>query len=234
MLKVRFWPALMTITAALFAILLGFWQRHRADQKQALEARLSQYQHAQPVHIMAAPLPLRDVAYHRVHARGRWMPEYVVYLDNRLYHDRPGFYVLMPLALNHGSAYVLVNRGWLPRHATRRTQISPYQTPVDEVEVEGIARPDAGRAFELGQNGSAPHLRIRQNLDIAAYRKETGLPLQPFVIWQTDDDKEGLIRDWPPMTTGIERNLGYMVQWWGIAAAILLCGLYGARRAVRS
>jgi surfeit locus 1 family protein len=74
-------------------------------------------------------------------------------------------------------------------------------------------------------------VRIRQNLDVSAYQKETGLPLQPFVIWQTSERAEGLIRDWPPVTAGVERNLGYMVQWWGIAVAIVLCGLYGAYRA---
>ncbi len=233
MLKIRFWPALITCAATLIAIALGFWQRERAHQKAALEARLLQYQNAAPVQVTAAPQSARDIAYHRVQARGRWLPEYVVYLDNRSYHDQPGFYVLMALALDHGSSYVWVNRGWLPRHVAQRTKIFPYQTPAGEIEIEGVARPDAGRAFELGTGSSAPHLRIRQNLDIAAYQKETGLPLQPFVIWQTGDTGDGLIRDWPPVTAGIARNLGYMVQWWGIAAAIALCGLYGAYRAAR-
>ncbi|CCD30277.1 SURF1 family protein [Candidatus Glomeribacter gigasporarum BEG34] len=233
MLKIRFWPALITCAATLIAIALGFWQRDRTHQKAALQKRLLQYQNAAPIPVTAAPLPLRDVAYHRVRARGRWMPEYTVYLDNRPYHDQPGFYVLMALALNHGSSYALVNRGWLPRHAAQRARILPYQTPAGEIEIKGIARPDAGRAFELGAGGSAPQLRIRQNLDIAAYQKETGLSLQPVVIWQTGNANDGLIRDWPPATAGIERNLGYMVQWWGIAVAIALCGLYGAYRAAR-
>src|SRR5260364_3962 len=82
MLKIRFWPALITCAATLIAIALGFWQRDRT------------HQNAAPIPVTAAPLPLRDVAYHRVRARGRWMPEYTVYLDNRPYHDQPGFYVL--------------------------------------------------------------------------------------------------------------------------------------------
>ena len=50
---------------------------------------------------------------------------------------------------------------------------------------------------ELGEGGSAAHQKIRQNLDVAEYAKETGLPLQPFVIQQTSDDGDKLVRDWP-------------------------------------
>jgi surfeit locus 1 family protein len=58
--------------------------------------------------------------------------------------------------------------------------------------------------------------------------------LQPFVIQQTDfvpAARDGLVRDWPVPTTGVERNYGYMLQWWGMAAAALGFGLYAARRA---
>jgi surfeit locus 1 family protein len=31
----------------------------------------------------------------------------------------------------------------------------------------------------------------------------------------------------------VERNYGYMFQWWGMAAAAVAFGLYAARRAAR-
>ena len=132
-----------------------------------------------------------------------------------------------------GGGYVLVNRGWLPRNADVRTAIAPYRTPTGEVAIEGIARANASRAFELGEGGSAAHQQIRQNLDVAAFASETALPLQPFVIEQTSDDNDALVRDWPAPTTGVERNYGYMFQWWGMAAAALGFGLYAARRAAK-
>jgi len=155
-----------------------------------------------------------------------------VYLDNRPYNDQPGFYVVMPLKLE-GGGYVLVNRGWLPRNIADRATIAPYETPKQPVEVEGIARADASRAFELGAGGSAAHQKIRQNLGVASYAAETGLPLQPFVIQQTGfvpAFKDGLVRDWPVPDTDVERNYGYMLQWWGMALAALGFGLYAARK----
>ncbi len=231
-MKIRLIPALAVVVVMAVTIRLGFWQLDRAHQKEALAARIAQYEHASAQTVSSAAISLKAVEFHRVRATGRFLPRYVVYLDNRPYHDQPGFYVVMPLELADGG-YILVNRGWLPRNADVRTAIAPYATPAGNVTIEGIARADASRAFELGHGGSAPHQAIRQNVDVAAYAAETGLPLQPFVIQQTSDLDDKLVRDWPAPTTGVERNYGYMVQWWGMAAAALAFGLYAARRAAK-
>jgi len=231
-MRIRLVPALLILLVMAVTIRLGFWQRDRAHQKEALQAQIDRYEHASPQPVSAAPIALASIEYHRVRAVGRFMPEHVVYLDNRPYQDRPGFYVVMPFALS-GGGYVLVNRGWIPRNADIRTAIAPYRTPTGELTIEGIARANASRAFELGQGGSAAHQAIRQNLDVAAFASETGLALQPFVIEQTSDDTDGLVRDWPAPTMGVERNYGYMFQWWGMAAAALGFGLYAARRAAK-
>ncbi|RKP49238.1 SURF1 family protein [Trinickia fusca] len=231
-MKIRLVPALLILFVMAVTIRLGFWQRDRAHQKEALQAQIERYEHAPSQTVTAAPVSLGSIEYHRVRAHGRFMPEQVVYLDNRPYQDQPGFYVVMPFKLDDGG-YVLVNRGWLPRNVDERTAIAPYATPAGDVTIEGIARADASRAYEIGTGGSAPHQRIRQNLDVGAYATELGLPLQPFVIQQTSDDGDKLVRDWPAPTMGVERNYGYMLQWWGMAAAALGFGLYAARRAAK-
>jgi surfeit locus 1 family protein len=231
-MKIRLVPALLIVLVMAVTIRLGFWQRDRAHQKEALQAQIDRYEHASPQPVGASPIALSSIEYHRVRAVGRFMAGHAIYLDNRPYQDRPGFYVVMPFALS-GGGYVLVNRGWIPRNADIRTAIAPYRTPSGEVAIEGIARANASRAFELGQGGSAAHQTIRQNVDIAAFASETGLALQPFVIEQTSDDNDGLVRDWPAPTTGVERNYGYMFQWWGMAAAALGFGLYAARRGAK-
>lgn len=231
-MKIRLVPALLILLVMAVTIRLGFWQRDRAHRKEALQAQIERYEHAPVQSIGPQPVPLASIEYHRVRAVGRFMPEHVVYLDNRPYQDRPGFYVVMPLQLQ-GGGYVLVNRGWLPRNADVRTAIAPYATPSGDVTVEGIARANASRAFELGEGGSAAHQQIRQNLDVAEFARETGLALQPFVIDQTNAANDALVRDWPAPTMGVERNYGYMLQWWGMAAAALGFGLYAARRAAK-
>jgi surfeit locus 1 family protein len=232
-MKFRLVPVLLILLVVVVTVRLGFWQRSRALQKEALEAHIMQFEHAPAQAIDGgATLALKDIEFHRVKARGRFVADKVVYLDNRPYNDQPGFYVVMPFKLA-GGGYVLVNRGWLPRNMNNRETIAPYATPQGEIDVEGIARADASRAFELGSGGSAAHQLIRQNLDTAAYAAETGLPLQPFVIQQLSDDGDTLVRDWPAPTSGVDRNWGYMFQWWGMAAATIGFGLYAARRAAK-
>jgi surfeit locus 1 family protein len=232
-MKIRFWPALIILVVMAVTVRLGFWQRDRAHQKEALNAHIVAFEHAPPQRVGATPIPLKDIEFHRVIARGTFMPDRVVYLDNRPYQDQPGFYVVMPLKLV-GGGVVLVNRGWLPRNLADRTGIEPYETPDHEIKIEGVARANASQAFELGHGGSAAGMRIRQNLDVAAYARETGLPLQPFVIQQESDSGDKLVRDWPAPTLGVDTNYGYMLQWWGMAAAALAFGLYAARRAART
>jgi cytochrome oxidase assembly protein ShyY1 len=232
-MKIRFVPALLILVVMAVTIRLGFWQRDRAHQKEALQAQIAQYESSTPQPVGATPLALKDIEFHRVRAKGTFLPERVVYLDNRPYNDQPGFYVVMPLKLE-GGGYVLVNRGWLPRNIQNREQIAPYLTPREPVEVVGIARADPSRAFELGAGGSAAQKKIRQNLGVASYAAETGLPLQPFVIQQTGfvpAFTDGLVRAWPMPDTDVERNYGYMLQWWGMALAALGFGLFAARKA---
>lgn len=232
-MKIRLLPALLILIVVAVTVRLGFWQRDRAHQKEALQAQITQFENAPAQTIGAAPVALKDIEFHRVRAVGSFVPEQVVYLDNRPYNDQPGFYVVMPFKLRDGG-YVLVNRGWLPRNMSERTTIGPYVTPKGEVEIEGIARADASKAYELGEGGSAAHQQIRQNLDVHAFAAETGLPLQPFVIQQISDDGDKLVRDWPTPISGVERNYGYMLQWWGMAVAAIAFGLYAARRAARN
>jgi cytochrome oxidase assembly protein ShyY1 len=229
-MKIRFWPTVLILIVVAVTLRLGFWQRDRAHQKEALNARIVAFENAPAQRVGVDPMPLKAVEFHRVKARGEFMPERVVYLDNRPYNDQPGFYVVMPLKLE-GGGYVLVNRGWLPRNLADRTGIVPYETPKGVVDIEGVARANPSQAFELGSGGSAAHQQIRQNLSIPAYAAETGLAFQPFVIQQTNATQDRLVRDWPAPTLGVERNYGYMLQWWGMAAAAVGFGLYAARRA---
>jgi cytochrome oxidase assembly protein ShyY1 len=221
---------------------LGFWQLSRAHQKEVLEKRRLYLDQIAPVPIKSLPISLspEEIASRHVRAQGHWLPAWTVYLDNRPHHSVPGFHVVMPLALNEGG-YVLVNRGWLPRNPEHRLQISIYGTPTGEVDIEGRVFPHLSRLFEFKHaiinRTASKHASeandIRQNLDIAKYRSETGLPLRNFIIEQTNDTHDGLQRDWPLPAQNIARHYGYAVQWFGMSIALGVLGIYYAARSSR-
>jgi len=209
----------MGVTAA-----LGRWQLDRAAEKEALQAQIDA-RAAEPVvdgASLAGAAEAGALLQRRVEAVGQWVGERTVYLDNRPMNGRPGFYVVTPLRLQGSDAVVLVQRGWVPRSFEDRSRVPAVPTPAGTVRVQGRIAPPPSKLYELG----GPEVgAIRQNLDLAQFRTETGLALAPVSIQQLGDGAgEGLARDWPQIGTGVEKHYGYAFQWFGLSA--LMATLY--------
>jgi surfeit locus 1 family protein len=154
---------------------------------------------------------------------GRWQPAATVYLENRQMQGRPGFYALTPLLLDDGSA-VLVQRGWLPRDAADRTRIAVPPAPAGRIRLQGRVALAPPRLYEFGADARGP---IRQNLDLAAYARESALPLRPFTVVQEDGPappQDGLLRQWPEPAADLQKHYGYAFQWFALSALVI--GLY--------
>lgn len=223
--RTRFW--IVTLAAVLMAALtfsLGQWQLDRAAQKAALQASLDQ-QAAQPVlgntelTAGATLAPLKD---RRVKLTGQWQPAQTVYLENRPMNQRPGFWVLTPLRLEGSDKVVLVQRGWIPRDFQDRSRLAPIETPAGNVSLQGRMAPAPGKLYEFAGAAAGP---IRQNLDIAAFREETGLPLVQALVVETGPASQGLLREWSAPNAGVDKHHGYAFQWFGLCALVI--GLYG-------
>lgn len=221
-MNARFRLALLTfatVVAIGITLSLGWWQLSRAAQKQALQAAVLA-QGAKPVldsmalQTAADPLAL---LHQRVRLKGTWVPGATVFLDNRPMDGRVGFFAVTPLLLQGSKAAILVQRGWVPRNFEDRTLLPRVDTPAGVVEVEGHIAPPPAKLYELGgASGGA----IRQNLDLAQFRTETGLALMAVTLQQTGAPSEGLQRDWAAVNVGVDRHYGYAFQWFGLAALI--------------
>jgi surfeit locus 1 family protein len=220
------WRRALVIVAALAGMAatfsLGRWQLSRAAEKQALQATLAERQRLPVLDgatLAGHPAPDQAAALlHRaVTLRGSWLPGRTVYLDNRVMDRRTGFYVLTPLRLAGSEAVVLVQRGWAPRNFTDRQALPPVATPAGEVRLDGRIAVAPSRAYALGADDAGA---IRQNLDLQAYRAETGLPLSALMVWQTGAPSDGLLRQWPEADSGVDKHHGYAFQWFGLCALI--------------
>jgi surfeit locus 1 family protein len=138
-----------------------------------------------------------------------------VLIDNRVHAGRAGFDVVAPLKLE-GAGYVLIDRGWVAQGASRAVLPQVPPPPSGPVVVEGRINLPPARYLELGADSNAGP--IRENLDIARIAASSGLPLLPFIVEQTQDAGDGLVRDWPAPDFGIEQHKSYMVQWYSLGA----------------
>lgn len=222
--RTRFW--IVTVSAVLMAALtfsLGQWQLNRAAQKAALQASLDQQKtlsvltHAD----LVATVEFSSLRDRRVELTGQWQAAKTVYLDNRPMNQRPGFWVMTPLRIEGSDQAVLVQRGWIPRDFQDRSRLAPIETPLGTVKVLGRMAPAPGKLYEFAGAQTGP---IRQNLDIAAFRVESGVPLLPTLVIETGPASEGLLREWAAPDAGLERHHGYAFQWFGLCA--LVVGLY--------
>jgi surfeit locus 1 family protein len=218
--RLRF--ALVTLAAVVVALLtarLGVWQLSRADEKTASQAAIEQ-QSLQPVlEVLPSDAQPASTWHHRrVHLQGRWSAAHTVYLDNRqMMNGRPGFFVVTPLVLADGRA-VLVQRGWLPRDVNERTRIDDAPAPAGDVSVEGRIAPPPARLFEFE---GADTGRIRQNIGIEAFARETGLRLVPLSVLQTGP-ADKLLRNWPAPATGVGKHHGYAFQWFALSSLVVI------------
>ena len=123
---------------------------------------------------------------------------------------------------------VLVDRGWIA--AGERSKLPAVPTAEDPRTVSGIAVVPSRRFFELAPE--TPRGPLRQNLVIERERERLALKLQPLVIEETSDLKDGLERVRERPDSGAERNRSYALQWYSFAAlAAVLYVVLGFKRA---
>jgi cytochrome oxidase assembly protein ShyY1 len=232
--RFRWIPFIATVLVAGIGVSLGQWQTRRAHEKEAIEQKLKERETAAPVVIGAAPLSADAVEYRRVIVKGEFESDWAVYLDNRPLHGAAGFYVMMPLKIAGSGMHVLVARGWVPRDMKDRTRLPALVTPSGAVAIEGIVRLHSDRLLQLGEASPIRPGAIVQNLDPAQFGAASKLAVHPFIVEQSSDTRDGLVRDWPRASLGIDRHRGYAFQWFGlVVTAIIFFVVTGFRRANR-
>ena len=220
--------ALLVVAIACAA---GIWQLNRADGKIALAANLLARQQMPILSANDALLSLEDASERRMIARGQYIPQAAIWLDNRPRPIPPsgsntsqsGFYLLMPLQLEGRDEILWINRGWAPRNSENRESLPPVKTPSKVVTIEGIVFAHPGKVYALGEGQviiDASKPRIEQNFDLRAEGKLRGWVQSPFILREVDTGVEdGLLREWAPLTTGVDRHYAYAFQWFALAVS---------------
>lgn len=210
---------IVTIAFCALTVTAGNWQRGRAETKAALQQKLDDWSREPPVAVPGEPVRGEDYALRPVQARGVYAPRYGILLDNKVYRGRAGYHIITPLKIDGSDMYVLVVRGWAPGGPTRDV-LPEVATPAGVQTVQGIGMVPSTRVLELASEPEPG--RVWQNLLLDRYRAWSHLKLQPFVIEQTGDAADGLVRDWPRPDLGVEKHRVYMMQWYAFTALALI------------
>jgi surfeit locus 1 family protein len=217
-------PFTTLLTIALLAMLvsLGRWQLQRAAEKRVLFDSFAAGGDATRFIDLQTPKVPR---YAQVEADGHFDDTRQVLIDNMVNAERAGYFVITPFALQ-GGGWVLVNRGWVPLSGSRAERPA--------IAVAADARHLRGRADNLPSPGihmgtaaaPAPPYPVVANFpthsEVAQLLKESSWTAAADVILLDPAEPDGYVRAWaapgfPPL-----RHIGYAVQWFGLALALLV------------
>ncbi|MEO8202737.1 MAG: SURF1 family protein [Betaproteobacteria bacterium] len=205
---------MLVLAASIAMVSLGQWQGRRADEKRVLAARFEAAAHGVALAVPAGTLA-GSLAFKPLRATGVFLPQFTILLDNKVYHGRPGYYVVTPMRLAGGPMHVLVNRGWVAAGPSRAV-LPEVKTPQGEITLEGLGLEHAPRVLAAGEG--RPAGTVWQNVALQDFATWSGLALQPVFLEQHSELADGLVRDWPRADFGIERHVSYAIQWYLMAA----------------
>jgi cytochrome oxidase assembly protein ShyY1 len=219
------WP--LALLAMLAFVGLGRWQLRRADEKQAMLAGVATVLAQRDAQSLAAQSLQDTRVYAWAAGRGRFLPGPALLLDNQRRGRQVGvevFRIFEPV----GGRALLVDLGWLPLDGAR--QLPQVPLPANERFLRGLLLPPPSPGLALGPAYSVTDRErwLLTRVDIAALSGGLNAPLAPRVLRIDPDQPIGYARDLDilPNTLPPEKHRGYALQWFSLAAAMLILTVF--------
>jgi len=210
---------LVLFALALVFMRLGWWQIERKAEKEML---FEQFENA-PVLSLSEAMKQEEL-FARVGVGGRYDTERHILLDNKIHNGRPGVHVLTPFILEDRTQ-ILVNRGWLPLAADRRS-LPQFDTDGRDRVISGILnRPSIGgkRLGEADIVKADGWPQLVTYLDIETVGEAMQVSLEPWLLQLDAGDDSGFEdRQWQAAVMAPEVHGAYALQWFSLAAAALV------------
>ena len=215
-----------------FALLcsLGVWQLHRAQEKRVRYEAFSQRFTSPPMpfDLIEHHTPPAEYLWRRTTLSGRYLQTQIL-LDNRIYKGQAGYEVMTPIESEGGRA-ILVNRGWIPLRGPRE-DVPTIPTPNESVTLNGYLGPEPVVGIVLPGETDAieslsPALYRLQRPTMALMAEALDLELWPTLIYLDAGSDGALTVDWPVPGDGSARHSAYAVQWFAMAAVVVIFGLW--------
>jgi surfeit locus 1 family protein len=221
----RAWAVAATLLVVAACVALGGWQLRRGQEKQALVAAFADG--------TATSIELQDVVtvdglprYQRVRATGAYDSTHQVLIDNMPSQaGKPGYRVLTPFRRDGSDTLLLVDRGWVPL-GTSRSVLPAVSVSSGHRAVSGQldTLPEPGvRVGAAGVPGDRSWPRVLNFPRQQDVEQALGERVESRIVLLDPAAPDGFERAWrPAMRFGPERHLGYAVQWFALALALLV------------
>lgn len=217
----------LTLLLLPFLVGLGLWQLDREQEKRELAAQFAERQSRPAVDLSGLDPQRPDLAYMPVVLRGQFVLGQYLLQDNRIQRGQFGYEVIGLFHLAHDAGYALVNRGWTAGDPARRT-LPEITQPEGIVELRGQVYIPPDPPYLLAEQavpvGNWP--RVIQALEtgplVPPLERRLGASVFPHMVRLNGDAAGALSVDWKVVNLSPETHRGYAVQWFTMAAVLLL------------
>ncbi|HLT21613.1 MAG TPA: SURF1 family protein, partial [Thermomicrobiales bacterium] len=217
--------SLAAIAMIALTVSLGNWQLRRADEKAAMQAVRDQAAAAGPIDFTGESGEPDGLVGSNVRITGHFDEDRTIFVDNRTYGGIAGFHVIAPMRIPGRDRVVMVLRGWVAGDPLDRRRLPVVPGGERAWTIEGLVEPGVPTGIRLGYWAPAgPEDRIWPRFELGTYAAWSGLEPYPWVLRQTGESGDGLVRDWIRPGDSTERHRAYALQWYSFA--LLFAGLW--------
>lgn len=223
---------LLVVAMVVLMVNLGFWQKHRLEDRRDFNAEVRARSSEPIVPIeditpdVTADVDAPDVQWRTITATGTYLRAEQVLIVNRSQAGATGVNVVTPMALADGRL-VLINRGFVPDTA---------EIPLPaagEVEVTGRLRATQQRSLG-GLTEAAGELTELFRIDIPRLAEQLPGPVLPVYVdlLAAVPDQGPLPIPLPDPELGEGSHLSYMFQWWIFSVCVVVGWVLAVRRSI--
>lgn len=207
---------------------LGVWQLDRAEQKREMQAAMDESRTAVPASLGQLATDA-EPAWRPLYLQGTFDKDVIWLLDNRTRGGRAGVEVLQPFQDADSAQWIIVNRGWISW--ADRSSLPDIETPQGQVQLDAEALPIAGTGFTLGDTSARSGWpKLITAVEPALMAEQAGIDALPWTARLRQGSAGAFRLEWPPLPTTASKHTGYAVQWFALAAALLILYIWAGYR----
>ena len=160
----------------------------------------------------------------KVFINGTWDNSRQMLVDNVINKGVAGYKVLTPFKISNSDTLILVDRGWIPREASRQTLPNIDINNIKEKVFGTLENPELGFVLsDILVSGDWPKVSQTKNLNVIS--KEYNDPLAQFILVADPILKNSLeYLKIIPINMMPSKHYGYSAQWFTMF--LVLCFMY--------
>jgi surfeit locus 1 family protein len=217
-------PTVAVIVLLPILVWLGIWQLQRAEYKEVLAEDFAAGSETVFIDGPTLMSTLEKLArFQHVSLTGRYASDRQFLLDNMTDGGAAGYHVLTPFLAEGSDTWILVNRGWIPK--SFGTSLLP-DVAVNESNRRVAGRisrlPRPGLELEADSGGVPEWPRVVQFPTAAELAQTLGTAVPGRILLLDASAEDGYLRSWAPTEFGPERHYGYALQWFALAATLII------------